>query len=223
MKTTYLSCFLYNVMLKSKKKAVKEIKNCLETKRQELVRFDDKIRASQQNRGHLSACGNCHLKLGHSRKICTFSPCKSAFSCGILSKHSSKKIERSNLGKEINRLEWKLWTAAKDVENTALAADKVINSSFRQIEDVIINEMPDRYTSYGLRNWAFLNKDVAILQRNLKEKLSSRENVKKLLGNIVMKGTDCCKSSSTRFIPMFASKLIIGWLRRRGCFRKNML
>ena len=91
MKTTYLSCFLYNVMLKSKKKAVKEIKNCLETKRQELVRFDDKIRASQQNRGHLSACGNCHLKLGHSRKICTFSPCKSAFSCGILSKHSSKK------------------------------------------------------------------------------------------------------------------------------------
>lgn len=53
MKTTYLSCFLYNVMLKSKKKAVKEIKNCLETKRQELVRFDDKIRASQQNRGHL--------------------------------------------------------------------------------------------------------------------------------------------------------------------------
>lgn len=91
MKTTYLSCFLYNVMLKSKKKAAKEIKNCLETKRQELVRFDDKIQASQQNRGHLSACGNCHLKLGHSRKICTFSPCKSAFSCGILSKHSSKK------------------------------------------------------------------------------------------------------------------------------------
>lgn len=96
------------------------------------------------------------------------------------------------------------------MENTALAADKVINSSFRQIEDVIINEMPDRYTSHGLRNWAFLNKDVAILQRNLKGKLPSRENVKKLLGNIVMKGTDCCKSSSTRFIPMFASKLIIG-------------
>ena len=28
--------------------------------------------------------------------------------------------------------------------------------------------------------------------------MPSRENVKKLLGNIVMKGTDCCKSSSTR-------------------------
>ena len=84
------------------------------------------------------------------------------------------------------------------MENTALAADKVINSSFRQIEDVIINEMPDRYTSHGLRNWAFLNKYVAILQRNLKGKLPSRDNVKKRLGNIVMKGTDFCKSSSTR-------------------------
>ena len=58
--------------------------------------------------------------------------------------------------------------------------------------------MPDRYTSYGLRNWALLNKDVAILQRNLKGKLPSRENVKKLLDNIVMKGTDCNKSSSIR-------------------------
>ena len=184
---------------KKQKEAVNEIKNCVETKRQELVRFDDKIkRASEQNKGHLSACGNCHLKLGHTRKICTFSPCKSAFSCGILSKHSSEKLERSNLEKETNRLKGKLRTAAKDVENTTCAADKVINSSSRQIEDVIINEMPDRYTSYGLRNWALLNKDVVILQRNLKGKLLSRENVKKLLNNIVMKGTDCSKSSSTR-------------------------
>ena len=150
---------------KKQKEAVNERKNCMETKCQELIRFDDKIkRASEQNRGHLSTCGNCHLKLGHTRKICTFSPCKSAFSCGILSKHSSEKLERSNLEKEINRLEGKLRTAAKDVENTTREADKVINSSSRQMEDVIINEMPDRYTSYGLRNWALLNKDVAILQ-----------------------------------------------------------
>ena len=49
---------------KKQKEAVNEIKNGVGTKRQELVRFDDKIkRASEQNRGHLSACGNCHLKL----------------------------------------------------------------------------------------------------------------------------------------------------------------
>ena len=58
---------------KKQKEAVNEIKNCVETKRQELVRFNDKIkRASEQNRGDLSACGNCHLKHGHTRKICPF-------------------------------------------------------------------------------------------------------------------------------------------------------
>ena len=40
---------------------------------QELINFDNKIkRASEQNGGHLSACGNCHLKLGHTPKS---SPC----------------------------------------------------------------------------------------------------------------------------------------------------
>ena len=116
-------------------------------------------------------------KLGH-KEICTLSPCKSTFSCGILSKHSSEKLERSNLGQEINCLEGKLRMAAKDVENTVCAANRVINSSSRQIENDIINETPDRYTSYGLRNWALLNKYVAILRRNLKGKLPSCDNVK---------------------------------------------
>lgn len=87
--------------------------------------------------------------LTYTREICTFSPCKSAFSCGISSKDSSENLERSNLEKEINRLERKLRTAAKDLENTTHVANKVINSSSRQIEDVIINEMPYWYTSNG--------------------------------------------------------------------------
>ena len=49
---------------KKQKEAVNKIKNYVEKKCQNLARFDDKIkRASEQNRGLLSACGNCHLKL----------------------------------------------------------------------------------------------------------------------------------------------------------------
>ena len=33
------------------------------------MHFDDRIkRAAAQNSGHLSACSNCHLKLGHTKK-----------------------------------------------------------------------------------------------------------------------------------------------------------
>ena len=59
--------------------------------------------------------------------------------------------------------------------------------------------MPDRYTSNGLRNWVLLNKDVAVVQKHLKGKLPSRENVKKLLDNIVIKGNTQTTISSTSF------------------------
>ena len=49
-----------------------------------------------------------------------------------------------------------------------------------------MNEMPNRYLSSGLRNWALLNRDVATLQKHLKGKLPSRENVQKLLNYIVI-------------------------------------
>ena len=145
----------------------------------------------------MTACGNCHLKLGHAKKICTFSPCKSAFSCGCLSKHNNEKLERSNLDKEVSRLEGKPKTAVKDLDNANRTADKVVNSASKRNEDVIVCEMPDRYTSGGLKNWVLLHNDVAIVQRHLKGKLPSREIVKKLLDDIVIKGTTHPETSSS--------------------------
>ena len=61
----------------------------------ELKEFDSKLRqAAKQNDGPLSACGNCHIKMGHTRRNCTFSPCRSAFSWGILTKHVDKKAKK---------------------------------------------------------------------------------------------------------------------------------
>ena len=62
----------------------------------ELKEFDSKLRqAAKQNDGPLSAWGNCHLKMGHIRRNWTFSSCRSAFSCGILTKHLDEKGERA--------------------------------------------------------------------------------------------------------------------------------
>ena len=66
------------------KQTVDKISLELEEGTRKLRKFDGRIgRASTQNEGSLSTCGNCHLKLGHTKRICTFSPCRSAFSCGI--------------------------------------------------------------------------------------------------------------------------------------------
>ena len=49
---------------------------------------------------------------------------------------------------------------------------------------IIIAHDPDRY-SCGLRNWALLNKNVAILQKKLKGKLPARDNILTLLSSAV--------------------------------------
>ncbi|CAB3991458.1 Hypothetical predicted protein [Paramuricea clavata] len=109
---------------------VRDIESELEQKRSNLIRFDDRLkRASEQNAGHLSVCSNCQLKLGHTKKICSLSPCQSAYSCGFLSKHSSEKSVRTALDREVSRIQNKLTTAKKEMENAGRAAAKVTNSA----------------------------------------------------------------------------------------------
>ena len=124
--------------------------------------FDEKInRASSQNMGNLPMCGKCHLKLGHTKKSFTFSPCKSAFSCGQLSKHADAKAQRVSIDQDIGHLRIKLTKAQKHVEDAGRAAERLSNSASKRIEYVAITDMPARYVNHGLRNWSLLNKDVA--------------------------------------------------------------
>ena len=126
------------------KDTINQISVELEKAVQDLQKFDAKIsRASSQNMGTLSTCGNCHLKLGHTKKSCTFSPCKSAFSCGNLGKHSDEKSHRTALERETSSLRVKLSKARKDVDDANRAAEKFQNSVSKRIEDVVINEMPE--------------------------------------------------------------------------------
>ena len=154
--------------------------------------------ASIQNSGHLSACGNCHLKPGHTRKACKFSPCKSAFSCGIISKHADQKSCRANITRDVNKLESQLRKATNDLESARTAAERVNNSSDKRIADILMNQEPQRYmTSCGCRNWLMLNKDVALLQSNLKGTLPTRANIMNLLHTVARKKESRCASSST--------------------------
>ena len=74
----------------------------------------------------------------------------------------------------------------------------------KQIEDVIVAELPCRYAPNGHRNWTLLNKDVAILQKNLHGKLPSRQNVLQLLHSVILDSsiplTDHRMSSQKRLL-----------------------
>ena len=86
--------------LQKQKETVANLTLELDHENRELEKFDEQIqRASDQNIGKSNVCGKCHLKLGHTKKVCSFSPCKSVFSCGILSKHSEQKAKKTALEK----------------------------------------------------------------------------------------------------------------------------
>lgn len=88
--------------VKKQNNAVKDIADQLKRKRQEFEKFENRLKnAEKQNAGVLTTCGHCHLRLGHTKRSCTFSPCRSVFSCGQLSKHSQEKTEFANLQRRL--------------------------------------------------------------------------------------------------------------------------
>ncbi len=192
---------------KKQQKAVDDSQRQLQIKKRELLISENKLNtALQQNTakggtGNQVTCGNCHLKLGHTKKRCDYSPCKSAYSCGFISKHGVEKMEITTLQREVAKLEQSLIAAKNEVQNAERVTEKVLSSASKQIEDVIVQELPDRYTSFGRRNWAVLNKDVALLQKNLQGRLPSRENVTALLHSVVFNSsTDHRMSSQKRLL-----------------------
>lgn len=172
---------------KKQQETVRNIEQQLEKKRRENSQLRDRLdRASAQNQGNLSTCGNCHLKIGHTKKKCEYSPCRSAYSCGMLAKHGGEKVFLATLEKDVSRLQRNLASARNDVQNAERAAEKVVNSAPKRIEDAIVKELPERYITFGHRNWALLNRDVAIVQKHLQGKLPSRENVSVILNSRVI-------------------------------------
>ena len=181
---------------------VESISERLAEKNRELGELDNKLSAaSSQNTGHLSLCGNCHLKTGHTRKACQFSPCRNAFSCGILAKHNDQKSLRASITKDVTSLENQLRKAQTDLNCARTAMEKAKNSSSKRIEDILLHQKPDRYTTTcGRKNWLVLNKDVALLQSKLKGTLPTRTNIMNLLSTVVkdqQSNETCTKTAKT--------------------------
>ena len=189
-----------------KKRVVEELQKQLAQNSRELDEMNEKLkRASSENCAHFQSCGKCHLKLGHTRKSCNISPCKSAFSCGSLSKHPDQKALKTNLDRARRAITTKLEAARADVAMTKSVA-AVKNSQSKKIEQIILDISPTRYISNGLRNWQLLNRDVAKLSTSLQGKLPSRQDVMPLLGEMIngsdgRSSTDCRRQAERKMQP----------------------
>ena len=137
------------------------------------------------NSGTMSICGKCHLKLGHTRRNCDGEDCTSVMLCGVLDKHPGEKSTRRSLAQKVTKCKTQLANLQSDYKTKFEAYKSVEDSFAKKIEEDIIASDPPRYISNGVKNWALLNKHVALLQKKCNGKLSPRHTVTRLLDEAV--------------------------------------
>ena len=151
--------------------ATKELQNVTAQKEN----FEQELsQAVLLNSGTLSVCGKCHLKLGHTRRNCDGEDRTSVMLCGILDRHLQEKSTRGSLAQKMIEYESKLANLQSDYDNKFQAYKSVEDSFARKIETEIIASNPAKYISNGVKNWALLNKHIALLQKKCNGKLPPR-------------------------------------------------
>lgn len=83
------------------------------------------------------------------------------------------------------KCESQLANLQSDYSNKLQAYKSVEDSFARKIETEIIASNPAKYISNGVKNWALLNKHVALLQKKCNGKLPPRHNATRLLDEAV--------------------------------------
>ena len=169
-------------MLSKKRAGVEGATKALEHAKVQKDKFERELsRAAFHNSGSLSICGKCHFKVGQTRRNCDGDECTSAMLCGIIDKHPNDKAVRRNLSQQVTKCETELANLQSDY-NSKLSAYKTVEDSFaRKIEADIVASNPDRYIVNGVKNWALLNKHLALLHKRCNGKLPPRHSVVNLL------------------------------------------
>lgn len=175
--------------LRHKRDEITKLQKQLAEKNADLNLFNSGIHEAvgQNNEQSYTACGQCHLRIGHTRRNCTLSPCKSVYSCGLIDKHPDQKRHKKALESEKSQLQRKIAKLQAEHDSYVKAKTSIDQSKTKVIEDRLLGECPSRYVNAnGTKNWMQLNKDVAILERQLTVKdvgLPDRRSMMTLLKN----------------------------------------
>ena len=135
-------------------------------------------------------CHNCHMRLRHTSRNCTFERCETIYSCGQEKLHPAEFAELRQIRQSINKLEKEIQQLSSDMENRAAAVSKVKNSVTKRIESELLEEDDESYTDNGFRNWQLLRKHVYAIQEYSKKYLNGKIPPKHQLKNVLSLALD---------------------------------
>ena len=136
--------------------------------------FQERLEVLKSQYGNVGKmCHNCHLRLGHTSRNCTFDSCTSLFECGQEKLHPGE-----NVGKQytcsINKLTTELEQLRRDLDSKLKASQKVKTSINHNIEQQLLEENNDNYYEGGIKNWTLLRKHVYALQSYCKKSMNGK-------------------------------------------------
>ncbi|CAB4040533.1 Hypothetical predicted protein [Paramuricea clavata] len=112
-------------------------------------------------------CSHCHQR-NHTVRSCKENKCESSLLCGLLSKHPDEKKQFDEKKRAVAARETSLKKLQQELTSRQNSFYRVNNSVNMNIEDMLIQEYPEDYVIDGTRNWLKLQKDVALVKKNIR-------------------------------------------------------
>ena len=97
-----------------------------------------RIDIAKRQKGKGVVCHNCHMRLGHTARNCTFEQCNSIYSCGEEKLHPAENSRLKQMRQSIRKMEDEIGQLDKELENRQAAVDKVNSSKTNRIETELL-------------------------------------------------------------------------------------
>ena len=124
-----------------------------------------RIDIAKRQKGKGVVCHNCHMRLGHTARNCTFEQCNSIYSCGEEKLHPAENSRLKQMRQSISKMANKIGQLDKELENRQAAVDEVNSSKTNRIETELLEADDEHiYIQNGVRNWQLLRKHVYAIE-----------------------------------------------------------
>ena len=141
--------------------------------------------AKSQSDGKGAICHNCHMRLRHTSRNCTFEQCTTIYSCGEEKLHPVEISRLKQIRQSISKLDKEIQQLRQEIETRQAAVNNVNNLVTKRIETELLEADECAYIENGVRNWQLLRTHVYALEcyskRNLNGKIPPKHQIKSVL------------------------------------------
>jgi hypothetical protein len=116
-------------------------------------------------------CGQCHLRIGHTKRHCDLGKCEGPEMCNDLDKHDKEKKQIGDAAQSVKNLSRELEKLKQTLLNKKQTYKETCDTFFSKVLPFLVNTNIDKYYPvgmYGLRSLAMgaIHPDMAVLEKH---------------------------------------------------------